>query len=72
MDVFLFWKNSALWFSPYKYIDKIVQTYVNMFDSKPKTIKAILEQGCHQELDTSELWGNGDIQKYQSLIGSLQ
>jgi hypothetical protein len=31
-----------------------------------------LEKGDHPELDTSELLNDDDVQKYQSLIGSMQ
>ena len=31
-----------------------------------------LEEGDHLELDTSEFLDKSDIQKYQSLIGSMQ
>ena len=43
-----------------------------MFGSKPKEYISPLEKGDHPELDTSEELDNDGIQKYQSMIGSIQ
>ena len=46
-----------------------------MFGTEPKLhkyVRASLEQGDYTDIDTSELLGNDDTQKHQSLIGSLQ
>ena len=64
-----------LCFSLNKYIHKIVQNYIAMFDKNSKLHKSSrypLEQGDNPELDTSELLDNKDTQKCQSLVGSLQ
>ena len=47
--------NGVLCFAPHKYIDKMVQTYMNIFGTKPKLHKYFrspLEQGNNPELDT--------------------
>ena len=45
-----------------------------MFGEKPndKSIKSPLVKGDHPELDTSEFLNEDGIEKYQSLIGSMQ
>ena len=59
--------------APCKYIDKMIDGYFNMFGEKPRTrYSSPLEKGDHPELDTSELLDESGIQKYQSLVGSLQ
>ena len=71
----IFWHNecSELCISPTRYIDKMVDTYVQLFGQKPST-KALLllEKGDHPEDDDSEFLGQGDTQKYQSLVGAMQ
>ena len=64
--------DGVLCFAPRKYIDKMIDGYVQMFGQKPKEASSPLEKGDHPELDLSpELDANG-IRKYQSMIGSLQ
>ena len=56
-----------------KYVDKILDNYERLFGEKPKqNVHSPLEKNDHPELDTSELLGPEDTNKYQSLIGSLQ
>ena len=43
-----------------------------MFGHKPKQYASPLESGDHPELDTSQELEENDINKYQSMIGSLQ
>ena len=53
--------NVVLCFSPCKYIDKMVQTYMTMFGKNPKvhkSFRAPLEQVYHPYLDTLELLDN--------------
>ena len=50
----------------------MVTQYTSMFGSKPKEYISPLEKGDHPELDTSEELDNDGIQKYQSMIGSIQ
>ena len=66
-------EDNVLCMSPTKYIIRMVDNYQRIFGVKPKTTyTSPLESGDHPELDTSEELGMSDIQKYQSLIGSLQ
>ena len=65
--------DGVLCMAPRKYIDKMIDGYFNMFGEKPRTrYSSPLEKGDHPELDTSELLDESGIQKYQSLVGSLQ
>jgi hypothetical protein len=65
--------DGVLCMSPLKYIDRLVDTYVRIFDEKPKTtVHSPLEKGDHPELDTSDFLDALGIQNYQSIIGSLQ
>ena len=66
-------EEGILHMSATKYIDRMVESYQNMFGEKPKrNIRSPLEKGDHPELDTSELLDQNGIQQFQSLIGSLQ
>ena len=59
--------------SPVTYIDRMIETYVRIFGSKPKkNVTSPLEKGDHPELDTTEELDIVGIKKYQSLIGSAQ
>ena len=64
--------DGTLCYGPKKYIEKMITQYTNMFGSKPKEYISPLEKGDHPELDTSEELDNDGIQKYQSMIGSIQ
>ena len=65
--------DGTLCMKPEKYISKMIQGYEQMFGSLPKrNVYSPLEKGDHPELDTSELCNPTDVQKYQSLVGSLQ
>ena len=66
-------EHDVLCMAPRKYIDKISGQYEKMFGNKPKlNVLSPLEKGDHPELDTSELLDPTGVQKYQSVIGSLQ
>ena len=57
--------NGALRFSPKIYIDKMVQTYVTIFGSKPnKYVESYLGQGYCVDIDTPELQCNEYTHKY--------
>jgi len=65
--------DGILCMAPRKYIDKMIANYESMFGEKPKqNVSSPLEKNDHPELDTSELLQPDDVQKYQSVIGSLQ
>jgi hypothetical protein len=66
-------EDGTLCMKPEKYVSKMIQGYEQMFGSMPKRkVYSPLEKGDHPELDTSELCDMTDVEKYQSLIGSLQ
>jgi hypothetical protein len=64
--------HGVLCMAPKKYIDKMIETYVRLFGSKPRQYSSPLEHGDHPEIDDSLELELEDIKKYQSLIGSLQ
>ena len=65
--------DGVLCTKPKKYIAKMMDTYERMFGTTPSTkFSSPLESGDHPELDQSELLDAEGVQKYQSLIGTLQ
>lgn len=65
-------KHGILCMAPKKYIEKMIDSYVRMFGSKPKQVSSPLEHGDHPEIDDSIELELEDIKKYQHMIGSLQ
>ena len=66
-------QHNVLCISPRKYVERMMESYKQMFGSEPpKNVSSALEPNDHPELDDSELFTAEDIQKYQSLIGTLQ
>jgi hypothetical protein len=66
-------KHGTLCISPLKYTDEVADSYKQMFGCSPMgNILSPLKKGDHPELDMSELLDNEGIERYQSLIGSLQ
>lgn len=58
---------------PTKYIEKMIEAYTSMFGCKPKqNVSSPLEKGDHPELDNTEFLDDEGIQRYQSLIGTMQ
>jgi hypothetical protein len=64
--------HGVLCMAPKKYIDKMIETYVRLFGSKPWHCSSPLEHGDHPEINNSKELELEDIKKYQSLISSLQ
>ncbi len=65
--------TGTLCMAPKKYVEKLIETYVRHFGSKPSTkVTSPIESGDHPELDTTELLDQDDVTLYQSLIGALQ
>ncbi len=57
--------------SPKGYIERLVDQYVQMFGSKPKTVvTSPIEK--NNQLDDSEFLDHDGMYQYRSLIGSLQ
>ena len=65
-------EDITLCMAPQKYIEKMIDGYMNMFGEKPRTrYSSPLEKVDHPELENSELLDETGIQHFQSL-GSLQ
>jgi hypothetical protein len=65
--------DGTLYMAPKKYIERLIDSYMRMFGEKPRrNVQSPLDQHDHPELDDSELLGPDDIEKYQSLVGSMQ
>ena len=66
--------DGKLTMDPAKYIEKMVTAYDQLFNGEKISTKhkSPLEDNDHPELDPSEFLDNDGIQKYQSMIGSLQ
>jgi hypothetical protein len=66
-------EDGILQMNPLKYIQKMEQGFKLMFNEEMSgKFHSPLEPNDHPELDTSELLEADEVQKYQSLIGSLQ
>ncbi len=66
-------QDGTLCMSPQQYIDRMATEYERMFGTKPHTkITSPLERNDHPETDETELLDEAGVQRYQSLIGSLQ
>lgn len=66
-------EKGILCMAPQKYIERLIQSYDQMFGMKPSLkVDSPLEKGDHPELDNSELLDKSGIEQYQSLLGSLQ
>ena len=58
---------------PKKYIEKLKETYVRLFDTEPsKGLKTPLEKNDHPELDTSEILDTQEVNYYLTMVGQLQ
>ena len=64
--------DGTLCFGPRRYIDKMMDTYVQMFNEAPKEFSSPLEKNDHPELDDSEFLNDQDIKIYQSMVGACQ
>jgi len=66
-------QDGILCMSPSKYIDRMIESYLRLFGTKPKTIySSPLEKGDHPELDTSPELDIEGIKVHQSMIGAAQ
>ena len=65
--------DGTLAMDPSRYINKMVQSYEQMFGSNPtEKVQSPLERGNHPELDTTEFLNDKGIKQYQSLIESMK
>jgi hypothetical protein len=65
--------RNNLCISPQHYIEKMVESYKQMFNENPLSkADSPLDSNDHPEVDTSEFLDKDGIQQYQFLIGSMQ
>ena len=65
--------RNDLCISPQHYIEKMVESYKQMFNENPPSkANSPLDSNDHPEVDTSKFLDEDGIQQYQSLIGSMQ
>jgi hypothetical protein len=55
-----------------RYVDKMIDTYVQLYGEKPRKASSSLEQNDHPEMDNSPFLGQDEMQQFQSLIGAMQ
>jgi hypothetical protein len=55
-----------------RYVDKMIDTYVQLYGEKPRKASSPLEQNDHPEMDDSPFLGQDKTQQFQSLIGAMQ
>ena len=66
-------KDGTLCYAPKKYIQRLSDSYLQMFNSSPHaSYQSPLEHNDHPEIDDSDFLDPEGIQKFQSMIGSLQ
>ena len=65
-------KDGTYYFGPIRYIERMLGAYKTMFGTEPTVYSTPLEKNDHPEIDQSELLGEEDTTKYQSMIGALQ
>jgi hypothetical protein len=53
------------------YVDKMIDTYVQLYGEKPRKASSPLEQNDHPEMDNSPFLGQDKTQLFQSLIGAM-
>ena len=58
---------------PKKYIEKLKETYVRLFNTEPsKGLETPLEKNDHPELDISEILEGQEVNHYLTMVGQLQ
>jgi hypothetical protein len=55
-----------------RYVDKMIDTYVQLNGEKPRKASSPLEQNDHPEIDDSPFLRQDETQQFQSLIGAMQ
>jgi hypothetical protein len=55
-----------------RYVDKMIDTYVQLYGEKPRKASSPLEQNDHPEMDDSPFLRQDEMQQFQSLIGAIQ
>jgi hypothetical protein len=54
------------------YIEKMMDTYVQLYGEKPRKASSPLEQNDHPKMDDSPFLRQDETQQFQSLIGAMQ
>ena len=58
---------------PKKYIEKLKETYVRLFDTEPSNgLKTPLEKNDHPEVDISEILEGQEVNHYLTMLGQLR
>jgi hypothetical protein len=55
-----------------RYVDKMIDTYIQLYGEKPRKASFPLEQNDHPEMDDSTFLRQDETQQFQSLIGAMQ
>jgi hypothetical protein len=55
-----------------RYVDKMIDSYVQLNGEKPRKALSPIEQNDHLEMDDSPLIRQDETQQFQSLIGAMQ
>jgi hypothetical protein len=55
-----------------RYVDKMIDTYVQRYGDKPRKASSPLEQNDHPEMDDSPFLRQDETRQFQSLIGAMQ
>ena len=64
--------DGTFYYGPFKYVEKMLDTYERLFGEKPKGYSSPLEKNDHPELDLSPEMDDDGRAKYMSLIGQCQ
>ena len=64
--------DGTYYYGPYKYVDKMLDTYERLFGEQPKGFTAPLEKNDHPELDMSPEMDDKGRSIYMSLVGQCQ
>lgn len=64
--------DGTLWFGPRKYVQCMIDPYVEMYGEKPRKYKSPSEKGDHPEIDDTPELSKDDAKRYQSMIGAAQ
>jgi hypothetical protein len=54
------------------YVDKMIDTYIQLYGEKPRKALSPLEQNDHLEMNNSPFLRQDQTQPFQSLIGAMQ
>jgi hypothetical protein len=64
--------NGEMELSAKCYVDKMIDTYVQLYGEKPRKASSPLEQNDHLEMEDSPFLRQDEMQQFQSLIGAMQ